>query len=185
MIPPRLLQHLDQGLRGSKRRGHTNDPQASPQGYGRFVGTADLPPSDFMPEMMQLYPDAKVILVRRDPVKWWNSIAALTSRTTPSWLGFVLAPIPGWRYLAEFANHYSQSTLHLAGVPDYHTASPVELINKGGPRRCSLYKSWNQIRYETCILIQSSALRPVQIFSRLIMTKFELSSLRSNSSRWI
>lgn len=60
-----------------------------------FVGTADLPPSDFMLEMMELYPDAKVVLVRRDSVKRWNSIAALTSRTTPPWLGIVLAPIPG------------------------------------------------------------------------------------------
>ncbi|KAG8169520.1 hypothetical protein KVR01_000265 [Diaporthe batatas] len=98
-----------------------------------FVATADLPPSDFMPEMMQVYPDAKVILVKRDPVKWWNSISALTSRATPSWLGIALAPIPGWRYLAKFANHYSQSTLQLAGVPDYQSASPVELIKKGGP----------------------------------------------------
>lgn len=104
-----------------------------------FVGTADLPPSDFMPEMIQLYPEAKVILVKRDPEKWWNSIATLTSRTTPSWLGFVLAPIPGWRYLAKFAAHYSQSTLRLAGVDDWQSASPVELIQKGGPRksRCS------------------------------------------------
>lgn len=45
-----------------------------------FVATADLPPSDFIPEMMELYPEAKVVLVRRDPEKWWNSIAALTSR---------------------------------------------------------------------------------------------------------
>lgn len=100
-----------------------------------FVATADLPPSDFMLEMMQLYPAAKVILVKRDPVKWWSSIAALTSRMTPSWLGLALAPIPGWRYLATFASHYSQSILQLAGVPDYHTASPVELIKKGGPRK--------------------------------------------------
>lgn len=103
------------------------------------MGTADLPPSDFMPEMMQVYPDARFILVRRDPEKWWNSIATLTRRTTPSWLGFVLAPIPGWRCLAKFATHYSQSTLQLAGVPDYQTASPVELIKKGGPRRCSFH----------------------------------------------
>ncbi|KAI1779262.1 hypothetical protein F4818DRAFT_438047 [Hypoxylon cercidicola] len=32
-----------------------------------FVAIADLPPVDFMPEMMELYPDAKVVLVRRDP----------------------------------------------------------------------------------------------------------------------
>lgn len=100
-----------------------------------FVGTADLPPSDFMPEMVELYPEAKVVLVRRDPVKWWNSIAALTSRTTPAWLGPLLAPIPGWRYLPSFASHYSRSTLRLAGLTA-PTASPAELIEKGGPRKC-------------------------------------------------
>ncbi|RYC60241.1 hypothetical protein CHU98_g5967 [Xylaria longipes] len=78
-----------------------------------FVGTADLPPADFMPEMIELYPDAKVVLVCRDATRWWNSIATLTSRTTPSWLGAVLAPIHGWRHLATFAQVYSRSTLRL------------------------------------------------------------------------
>ncbi|KAI0188907.1 hypothetical protein EV127DRAFT_496671 [Xylaria flabelliformis] len=59
-----------------------------------FVGTADLPPADFVSEMVELYPDAKVVLVKRDATRWWNSIAALTSRTTPLWLGVFLAPIP-------------------------------------------------------------------------------------------
>jgi hypothetical protein len=99
-----------------------------------FVGTADLPPSDFMAELMEIYPDAKVVLVRRDAVKWWNSIATLTSRTTPWWLAIVMAPIPGWRYLPAFANEYSRSTLKLAGLTE-NTASPVELLKRGGPRK--------------------------------------------------
>ncbi|KAI0547953.1 hypothetical protein F4679DRAFT_340767 [Xylaria curta] len=97
-----------------------------------FVGTADLPPADFMSEMVELYPDAKVVLVKRDATRWWNSIAALTSRTTPSWLGIVLAPIPGWRHLATFAQVYSRSTLRLAGLED-RNASPTDLIKHGGP----------------------------------------------------
>ncbi|KAF3056524.1 putative nad dependent epimerase dehydratase protein [Daldinia childiae] len=97
-----------------------------------FAGTADLPPSDFIPEMVELYPEAKVVLVRRDPVKWWNSIATLTGRTTPWWLGIVVAPFPGWRYIPTFASVYSRSTLRLAGL-DAKNASPTELIEKGGP----------------------------------------------------
>ncbi|KAI0483407.1 hypothetical protein GGR56DRAFT_624241 [Xylariaceae sp. FL0804] len=97
-----------------------------------FVATADLPPADFMPEMMELYPDAKVVLVRRDPQKWWDSVAALTSRTTPSWLGPVMSPIPGWRYLPSFAAHYSRSTLELAGIMNKN-ATPTDLIERGGP----------------------------------------------------
>ncbi|KAJ4397444.1 hypothetical protein N0V93_001672 [Gnomoniopsis smithogilvyi] len=79
-----------------------------------FVGTADLPPADFLPELMELYPDAKVVLVKRDPVKWWNSIAA-DGGISPS-----------------FAKEYSRSTLKLAGLTE-DTASPVELLKKGGP----------------------------------------------------
>lgn len=107
------------------------------QATAGFVATADLPPSDFMPEMMELYPEAKVVLVRRDPQKWWNSVAALTSRTTPWWLGVAMAPIPGWRHLPTFAKEYSRSTLLLAGLTE-KTASPVELIKQGGPRRYPL-----------------------------------------------
>ncbi|KAI0968542.1 hypothetical protein F4678DRAFT_474320 [Xylaria arbuscula] len=86
-----------------------------------FVATADLPPADFMPEMMELYPDAK-----------WRNIAALTTWTTPWWLGFVTAPIPGWRYLPSFAREYSRSTQQLAGVTG-KTDSLSELIKSGGP----------------------------------------------------
>ncbi|KAI1346610.1 hypothetical protein F5Y01DRAFT_308191 [Xylaria sp. FL0043] len=88
-----------------------------------FVGAADLPPADFMSEMVELYPDAKVVLVPP------------TSRTTPSWLGIVLAPIPGWRYLVTFARLYSRSTLRLAGLEDPN-AIPKDLIERGGPRKC-------------------------------------------------
>ncbi|KAI1173320.1 hypothetical protein F4777DRAFT_558436 [Nemania sp. FL0916] len=97
-----------------------------------FVATADLPPSDFMPEMMQLYPDAKVVLVRRDPEKWWNSVATLTSRTTPWWLSVAVAPIPGWRYIPKFASVYCRSTLRLAGM-DKKDCHPSDLIHLGGP----------------------------------------------------
>lgn len=99
-----------------------------------FAATADLPPSDFMPEMMELYPDAKVVLVKRDPQKWWDSIATLTARTTPFWLAAVVAPIPGWRFIPTFASVYSRSTLRLAGI-NKKDASPTDLIDKGGPRR--------------------------------------------------
>ncbi|KAI0856213.1 hypothetical protein F4860DRAFT_519045 [Xylaria cubensis] len=35
-----------------------------------FVGTVDLPPVDFISEMVELYPDAKVVLVKRDVTRW-------------------------------------------------------------------------------------------------------------------
>ncbi|KAI0381303.1 hypothetical protein F5Y04DRAFT_255201 [Hypomontagnella monticulosa] len=97
-----------------------------------FAATADLPPADFMPELMELYPDAKVILVKRDPQKWWNSIATLSAKTTPFWLAAVVAPIPGWRFIPTFASVYSRSTLRLAGI-DKKDAGPTDFLEKGGP----------------------------------------------------
>ncbi|KAK8083898.1 hypothetical protein PG996_002679 [Apiospora saccharicola] len=100
--------------------------------------TADLPPADFMAEMMELYPDAKVVHVRRDPPqRWWDSIQAVTARTAPWWFGVVLAPIPGWRHLATFASVQSRSTLRLAGL-DPATATPSDLIRHGGPRESGI-----------------------------------------------
>ncbi|KAK8050815.1 hypothetical protein PG994_012545 [Apiospora phragmitis] len=97
-----------------------------------FVATTDMPPSDFMPEIMELYPGAKVVHVRRDPQRWWASIKAVTTRTTPWWFGIDLSPVPGWRHLATFASVYSRSTLRLAGL-DADTATPSDLIQHGGP----------------------------------------------------
>ncbi|KAI1383104.1 uncharacterized protein F4822DRAFT_440788 [Hypoxylon trugodes] len=97
-----------------------------------FVATADVPPVDFIPELMELYPEAKVVLVRRDPEKWWKSVVALTSKATPWWLDVAMAPIPGWRYIPAFMRRFSKSFLGLAGVSD-DKASPAELIERGGP----------------------------------------------------
>src|SRR6187399_3794596 len=39
-----------------------------------FVACTDMPPIDFIPELMDIYPDAKVVLVTRDPERWLESI---------------------------------------------------------------------------------------------------------------
>ncbi|KAI0595403.1 hypothetical protein F4775DRAFT_605079 [Biscogniauxia sp. FL1348] len=105
-----------------------------------FVATADLPPADFMPEMMALYPAARVVLVRRDPDRWWASIAAVIARTTPWWLGPLVAPIPGWRYLPGFAREFSGAALRLAAGEEEEeeeeknvSVGPAEFIARGGP----------------------------------------------------
>lgn len=99
-----------------------------------FVAVADLPPADFIPEMMELYPDAKVVLVSRDPQKWWDSIAALSGYTAPWWFNVIMAPIPGWRWLPSYVSEYSRSTLKLAGLTE-NTDSAAQLIKLGGPRK--------------------------------------------------
>lgn len=134
---------------------------------------------DFIPEMMELYPDAKVVLVKRDAVKWWNSIAALTSRTTPVWLGPLMAPIPGWRHLPSFANEYSRSMLSLIGLTE-DTASPVELLKKGGPR-----KLFSLFPFPPHLNTPLTARRgKLQISLKRIVTKFGRWCQRASCLRW-
>ncbi|KAK8003984.1 hypothetical protein PG989_003703 [Apiospora arundinis] len=97
-----------------------------------FVATADMPPYDFLSEMMELYPDAKVVDVQRDPQRWWDSMEAVMGRVAPWWVGILLAPIPGRRHLATTVNAYSRSTLRLAGL-DPTRDSASDLVLRGGP----------------------------------------------------
>ena len=39
-----------------------------------YVGGVDYPVSFFYKEILQVYPDAKVVLTVRDPVKWYHSV---------------------------------------------------------------------------------------------------------------
>lgn len=53
----------------------------------------------FIPELCELYPDAKVICVERDKVKWWNSMKPVVDTGTARWLFVLLWPVPGWRWI--------------------------------------------------------------------------------------
>lgn len=44
-----------------------------------FVGCTDMPALAFVEELMQIYPDAKVVTTVRDPDKWWASMAPIVS----------------------------------------------------------------------------------------------------------
>lgn len=109
-----------------------------------FVATADMPPYDFLSEMMELYPDAKVVDVQRDPQRWWDSMEAVMGRVAPWWVGILLAPIPGRRHLATTVNAYSRSTLRLAGL-DPTRDSASDLVLRGGPCKSSILRADHRI----------------------------------------
>ncbi|KAI1412524.1 hypothetical protein F5Y13DRAFT_162888 [Hypoxylon sp. FL1857] len=104
------------------------------QATAGYVATADLPTVHFIPELRELYPDAKVVLVNRDPVKWWNSVVALASRATPWWLALALAPIPGWRHIPEFMNIWGRKT---PGATD--SDNRAQRLAKGGPHLLEMH----------------------------------------------
>jgi hypothetical protein len=49
-----------------------------------FAGCTDAPPIHFVPELLEIYPDAKVVLVTRDAEKWWLSFQWLMA-TAATW----------------------------------------------------------------------------------------------------
>jgi hypothetical protein len=75
-----------------------------------FVGCADMPPLDFLPELLELYPDAKVVLTTRDPDKWLESIKPVASNATLWWLPHAMWPIPGWRWFPTLSLEFGTST---------------------------------------------------------------------------
>lgn len=63
-----------------------------------FVAIADVPGNHFIEELQELYPEAKVVDVNRDPVKWWASLENVINKASPWWLHYFLLPMPGWRW---------------------------------------------------------------------------------------
>ncbi|MCJ1358916.1 MAG: hypothetical protein MMC33_008916 [Icmadophila ericetorum] len=62
----------------SRQEDHSQDNQGT---NGRLRGTTDTPGAHFVSELLELYPDAKVICTVRDPDAWAKSIDTLTDQT--------------------------------------------------------------------------------------------------------
>ncbi|KAI1331105.1 hypothetical protein F5Y16DRAFT_408219 [Xylariaceae sp. FL0255] len=103
-----------------------------------FDAVADAPPNDFIPELVELYPDSKVILVKRDPEKWWKSISAVMAMAAPWWLSIVMAPIPGWRHVPALGDEYSREFMALAGM-EPGEGTVADLARRGGPHMLQAY----------------------------------------------
>ncbi|KAI1418932.1 P-loop containing nucleoside triphosphate hydrolase protein [Xylaria sp. FL1777] len=74
-----------------------------------FVGVADMPTLDFIPELMEIYPEAKVVLVERDPDRWLESLTTVSKATTNPWLPYLVWVVPGWRWFPTFIKYYGES----------------------------------------------------------------------------
>lgn len=65
-----------------------------------FAGATDIPATMFLAELVELYPDAKVVLVTRDPARWFRSMEPIMRSVSvnPWILRVVLWPCPTWRW---------------------------------------------------------------------------------------
>lgn len=71
-----------------------------------FVAMADVPAFNFLPELMELYPDAKVVLVTRDPERWWKSFKPVADSCEDQTLNRLVQPLPGRRWYIDTARGY-------------------------------------------------------------------------------
>jgi hypothetical protein len=74
-----------------------------------YVGCTDMPPIHFIPELLYLYPDAKVVLVTRDPDRWVESIRPVSRNAAGWWLGLAMWPVPGWRWFPSLIYWFSSA----------------------------------------------------------------------------
>jgi hypothetical protein len=75
--------------------------------FDGFVATTDTPGQMFVEELMDCYPDAKVICTVRDPYQWRISFEAMTGNMlTPFWR-YLLAFVPTIRYFVPFVDSFT------------------------------------------------------------------------------
>lgn len=82
-----------------------------------FVAITDVPGNALIRELQELYPDAKVIVVNRNKERWWTSMRMIVNQVTPWWLRYLLAPCPGWRWLATILDDIGRASREQMG-PD-------------------------------------------------------------------
>ncbi|KAJ5871929.1 uncharacterized protein N7529_004282 [Penicillium soppii] len=67
-----------------------------------YVAITDSPGCEFVPELMELYPDAKVICTTRDPVSWETSMYHVQTLTGVWFARAVLLPLEGMRHFIPY-----------------------------------------------------------------------------------
>ncbi|KAK3944593.1 P-loop containing nucleoside triphosphate hydrolase protein [Diplogelasinospora grovesii] len=81
-----------------------------------YVGCTDMPPLNFLPELMDVYPDARVVLVTRDPERWLDSIRPIARNTSLWWLPYAMWPVPGWRWFPALTVEFGKSGREILDV---------------------------------------------------------------------
>lgn len=80
-----------------------------------YAATTDAPASGLVPELMELYPDAKIICTVRDPKSWEKSMEGISNAATMWFLRFVLFPLPALRYFVDYINVLREAWIKLYG----------------------------------------------------------------------
>ncbi|KAK7416605.1 hypothetical protein QQX98_005076 [Neonectria punicea] len=76
------------------------------QATAGFVAITDAPGNCFISELLELYPDAEVFCVQRNPVTWWKSWESVTKQAGAGFLNWFLAPVPGKRWYPKLVSQF-------------------------------------------------------------------------------
>lgn len=80
-----------------------------------YAAVTDAPATGLIPELLELYPDAKVICTVRDPSAWEKSMVGVASASTKWFLRGVLLPLPTMRHFVDYINALRDQWLYLYG----------------------------------------------------------------------
>jgi Sulfotransferase domain len=80
-----------------------------------YVAATDAPATFLVPELMEVYPNAKVICTVRDAKEWEKSIVGVATAATVWFLRFVLFPLPSMRYFVDYVGVLRKTIVHLYG----------------------------------------------------------------------
>lgn len=75
-----------------------------------YVGCTDVPPVVVVAELLELYPDAKVILVTRNPETWWRSFGAILDLASAWYLTPLTIISPSLRWWPRFLREWQKVT---------------------------------------------------------------------------
>jgi hypothetical protein len=81
-----------------------------------YTAVTDAPCSQFVPELLEIYPNAKVICTTRDPIAWEKSMIQVQGLAMAWFLRAVLLPLPGMRHFVDYTNQLDIQWERLYGV---------------------------------------------------------------------
>jgi hypothetical protein len=83
--------------------------------FNGYAAVTDAPASGLVPELLKIYPNAKVICTVRDPKAWEKSIEGVASVSIMVFLNVILFPIPGMRHFPNYINKLREQWVTLYG----------------------------------------------------------------------
>ncbi|KAJ4364390.1 hypothetical protein N0V83_008983 [Neocucurbitaria cava] len=83
-----------------------------------YVGVTDSPCNGLVEELLELYPEAKVVCTVRDPDAWVDSMATVANASTMWFLRGVLFWLPTMRFFPDYVDALRAQWIALYGRPE-------------------------------------------------------------------